>query len=100
MQDKSINGALLALRKQIIRGKLDGLTEVEALLAIRSVPMPRVMPAKRPDVARRGEVRRKIYEATRSGPKTRSELAMAVYGADSNATRQKISTVLWKMNRG
>ncbi len=97
MQDKSINSALLALRKQIVRGKLDGLAQVEILLAMRGVTLPRVLPAKRPDVARRGEVRRKICDAFHTGAKTRAELAMAVYGVGGDAERQKISRVLWKM---
>lgn len=67
MQDKSIDGALLALRKQIIRGDLEGLEHVEALLGIRGVPMPRVMPVKRPDAARRGHMRWIVLDAIRSG---------------------------------
>jgi hypothetical protein len=54
MQDKTISNALLALRKQIIRGDSDGLAQVETLLRMRSVDMPRVLPAKRSDVARKG----------------------------------------------
>jgi len=54
MQDKSINGALLALRKQIIRGDLDGLAHVEALLVLRGADLPAVLPAKRQDAAAAG----------------------------------------------
>ena len=39
MQDKAINNALLALRRQIIRENLDGLAEVETLLRLRGVPL-------------------------------------------------------------
>ena len=56
MQDKSIDGALLALRKQIIRGDSEGLSHVEALLALREVHMPAVLPAKREDAARKGHM--------------------------------------------
>jgi len=69
MQDKSVNSALLALRKQIIRGDLDGLAHVEALLAMRGVAMPAVLPAKRPDVVRRGHMAVMIPNALRDGPK-------------------------------
>ncbi len=67
MQDKSINGALLALRKQIIRGKLDGLANVEALMAMRGADLPRVMPAKRKDVARKGHMTALVLEVLRDG---------------------------------
>jgi len=65
MLDKSIDGALLALRKQIIRGDEAGLEHVEALLEARGVPMPRVMPAKRKDAARRGHMRLLVLSALR-----------------------------------
>ena len=42
MQDKSINGALIKLRAQIIRGGLNGLVQVEALLIARGIDLPRV----------------------------------------------------------
>jgi len=78
MQDKSIDGALLALRKQIIRGDLDGLEHVEALLRLRGVDMPRVMPAKRKDVARKGLMTLLILDILRDGPKTLLEVAARV----------------------
>lgn len=68
MQDKSINGALLALRKQIIREKRDGLAHVEALLALRGVHMPAVLPAKCKDVAGKGVMTDIILEALKDGP--------------------------------
>ena len=68
MQDKTITNALLALRKQIIRGNLDGLHHVEALLTARNVDMPRVLPAKRQDAARRGYMSMLVLEALGSAP--------------------------------
>lgn len=81
MQDKSIDGALLALRKQIIRSKGDGLAHVEALLTLRDVPMPRVLPVKTPDAARRGQMRALVYEALRGGPKPLQDIVAHVAAA-------------------
>ncbi len=78
MLDKSINGALLALRKQIIRRDGEGQEHVEALLAMRGVGMPRVMPAKRSDVARRGHMQLLILASLRDGPKTIREIVAYV----------------------
>ena len=86
MQDKSIDGALLALRKTIIRGKLDGLAHVEALLMLRDVHMPAVMPAKKADVAKCGQMSRLVRDALRGGPVT----AMALTGIVA-AARPEIS---------
>ncbi len=77
MLDKSIDGALLALRKQIIRGNGEGLKHVEALLAVRDVPMPRVLPAKGPDVAGKGQMAALALKALRDGPKTLAGIAAA-----------------------
>ena len=70
MQDKTINNALLALRKQVIRENGDGRDHVEALLQMRGVDMPRILPAKRQDVAGKGLMTRLVLEALRDGPKT------------------------------
>ena len=86
MQDKSIDGASLALRKIIIRGNLDGLAHVEALLALRDVHMPAVLPAKKADVAKRGHMSRLVRDALRDGPLT----AMALSGIIA-AARSEIS---------
>jgi len=68
MQDKSIDGALLALRKQIIREKREGLAHVEALLVLRGVHMPAVLPAKRKDVAGKGHMAIWVMQALKGGP--------------------------------
>ncbi len=78
MQDRSIDNALLALRKQIIRGDGEGLEHVEALLTLRGIPMPRVYPAKCPTTARKGSMALMLLEALRSGPKARPELVTYV----------------------
>ena len=81
MQDKSIDGALLALRKQIVRGNLGGLSHVEALLTLRGVHMPAVLPAKKADVAKRGQMARLVKDSLRRGPMTRLEVASIVVAA-------------------
>ncbi len=78
MQEKTINNALLALRKQIIRDGGQGLDYVESLLALRGVDMPRVMPAKRSDAARKGQMRRIILEALSDGPKPLRQIVTVV----------------------
>jgi hypothetical protein len=78
MLDKSIDGALLALRKQIIRGDGAGLEHVEALLALRGVALSRVRAPWREDVGRRGETRRVLLRALADGPRTAPQLAAVV----------------------
>lgn len=78
MLDKSIDGALLALRKQTIRGGGVGLEHVEALLALRGVPMPQVRAPRRPDVARCRLMRLLVLAALRDGPKRVREIAATV----------------------
>lgn len=78
MQDKTIDSALLALRKQIIRSKSEGLAHVEALLTLRGVAMPMVLPAKKRDAARRGQMRALVLEALREGPKPLREIVAHV----------------------
>lgn len=69
---------LLALRKQIIRTNLDGLEHVEALLRSRGVDMPRVKPARRKDVARKGLMTLLVLDILRDGPKPLREVAARV----------------------
>ena len=79
MLDKSIDGALIALRKQIIRGNGEGLAHVEALMALRGVPMPDVLPAKRADAARKGLMRLIILDGIRKGHRAQREIAAYVH---------------------
>jgi hypothetical protein len=78
MLGKSIDKALVALRKQIIQGEGKGLEHVEPLLALRCVSMLRVLLAKREDVAKRGQTRRMLVDTLRGGPKTLIELVALV----------------------
>ena len=87
MQDRSIDGALLALRKNIIMGGLKGLPHVEALLALRGVPLPRVLLVKQLP-ARRGIMPRMLMEALRDGPMRLRDLALHVAARRPELTRQ------------
>lgn len=103
MQDRTINSALLALRKQMIRGEGEGLDHVEALLALRGIHPPRVMPAKRRDVAKRGYMRIWLLDALRKRPMRLAELVEAVRQHQPDVAYDRISrrtsNVLWKMRR-
>jgi hypothetical protein len=74
MSERSTDCSLLALRKQLIRGDGVGLEHVEALLVMRGVALPCVLPAKRPDAARMGAMRRLLLGQLQTGPKTMREL--------------------------
>ncbi|WP_333829876.1 hypothetical protein [Pararhodobacter sp.] len=78
MLDKSIDGALLALRKQIIRGNGEGLAHVEALCRLRGVDLPAVLPANRADAARKGLMRLIILDGIRKGYSSQRDLAAYV----------------------
>ena len=100
MLDKTITSALLQLRAQIIRGKLEGLEHVEALLLARGVDL---QPARKPYRPRHGRnyARLLIMEALRSGPLPGR--AIAVYAVcrvpevPQDALRRLVSSALWKM---
>jgi len=100
MQDRSINNALLALRKQIIRGNGPGLAHVEALLQMRGVGLPRVIVRKAPP-AKRGAMRLLIQDALRDGPKTLGQIGAHVVmhrpELGLRAARKRASQVLAKM---
>lgn len=103
MQDKSINGALLALRKAIIRGDLDGLAHVEALLAMRDVPMPAVLPARKQCAAGRGRSRAMVMDAIRDGPKLRRDIVRHVAAQrpeiPTDVAYRRVDQCLWKMKK-
>src|SRR6056297_1226287 len=103
MQDKSINNALLALRKQIIREGQDGLAEVETLLRMRGVAMPAVLPQKKADAARQGIMRLIVYDGMREGHRTQAALAAYVAARRPELTRRaayvRTTQVLQKMRK-
>lgn len=68
MQDKTINNALLALRK--VGGQQGKLAEV--LLDMRGVELPKYYQTK---PAKRGQAARFVLNALRDGPKTCPEIA-------------------------
>lgn len=74
MQDKSRDGALLALRRQIIRERGDRLDHVEAQLRLRGMDMPDVCPT-RVNIARRDEAQRIALDALGDGPQGLREVA-------------------------
>ena len=69
MLDKTITSALLNLRAQIIRGKMDGLGHVEALLAARGVDLPHVPKPHASNSLPRLAMMRLLVEALGDGPK-------------------------------
>jgi len=68
MQERSVDGALIALRRLTIRESREGLEHVEALLALRGVDLPEVRAAKRRDVAGYGLMRYWITKALSYSP--------------------------------
>ncbi len=95
MLDKTIDSALANLRRDLIRSGGDGLEHVEALMRLRGVPMPRVMPPKKPDAARYGQMRRLIYAALRDGPRTAPEIARVVAASPPEITPEEALKRTW-----
>ncbi len=77
MLDKTIDSVLLALRADIIRRRMDGLEHVEALLRLRSVPLP---PVRRRYAPRR-DTMRIVLDALRDGPKDTAAVAAIAVAA-------------------
>ena len=69
MLDKTITSALLNLRAKIIRGNLDGLDHVEALLAARGVDLPHVPKPHASNSLPRLAMMRLLVDALMDGPK-------------------------------
>ena len=83
MQDRTIDNALLALRKQ--GGEVQELAE--RLLALRGVDhLPRIIPSP----ARRGDMQRMVLDALRDGPKTRRELVDYLAGLRPDAPPDRL----------
>lgn len=90
MQDRTITNALLTVRAQIIRGNLDGLDHVNALLVARGVdPSKLQMGRKRkPDQARQGIMRLMVLDALSDGPKRADVIALQIAALRPEITPQ------------
>ncbi len=95
MLAKSITAALLHLRVQTIREKLDGLEHVEALLRMRGVDLTKHhVPRK---TAQRRDTSLLSLDALRSGPKTGKEVSQhvaAVTGLTYEQARDRVYQAL------
>ncbi|MGL4310737.1 MAG: hypothetical protein ACRCSU_09635 [Paracoccaceae bacterium] len=78
MLDKSIDGALLALRKNIISSNGEGLEHVEALLRLRGVDLPRIPKQQTKSIFARRELTQLLANALKDGPKGGVALAAHV----------------------
>ena len=77
MLDKTIDSALLNLRRDLIRSGGDGLEHVEALLGLRGVAMTETR-YRKPDHSPRGLMTQLVLGALRDGPKTQSQISVRV----------------------
>jgi hypothetical protein len=101
MLEKTIDSALLALRKRTIREGREGLAQVEALLTLRGVHMPTVLPPKRGDVSLSGHMRWWLLDALSERPMKLAELVEVVRQHQPGVPHERLcartSNVLWKM---
>lgn len=99
MLDKTIDSALLNLRKQIIRGDGKGRDHVEALLRLRDVPMPRV---PKPSKHKSRQLGRSIIAALRDDPRTARQIAEAIaplLGLTVSDTYSRLHQALWRLEK-
>lgn len=101
MQNRTINNALLALRRQIIRENGEGQDHVETLLELRSVPIPK--PCAYRGAFKPKEVKRAILSALSDGPKSGPELYRHVMGMRDGLTyadaRVRASSALTRLKK-
>ena len=82
MQDKTINNALIALHKEMTRNGLEGLSHVEALLALRGVDLPSY-PKRLPTKGQyKGRMRRMVLAAIKEGHNTPRDITLALEAPD------------------
>jgi hypothetical protein len=101
MQERSITNALLALRKQIIRGNLDGLDHVNALLVLRGVDLAALEPKRASSECRlpRRGMSALALDALREGPKRGRDVAAYVAEHSDMTHRQAIKRVYQPLTR-
>lgn len=83
MQAKSINNALLRVRRDAYGRDAEAFHNAEALLRLRGVDLESQPLLRRYTIERfaNGKMRRVIVSALRDGPKTMREIAQAVHAA-------------------
>ena len=89
MLDKSIDSALQALRRQMIREGQNGLCHVEALLRLRGIRLAKVPPPMPDDCLHYGAVRPIVLAALQGGADTTCQIADAVLAAMPGMDRQR-----------
>jgi hypothetical protein len=90
MLPKSIDAALLALRAEIVRDGLSGLDHVEALLALRQVPLVHVPRRKPLDSCGQREAKMIMVDALRGGPRTVAQLREAFAAARPDVAPDRV----------
>ena len=86
MLDKTIDSALANLRAQIIRGKLDELSQVEALMQFRGLSLQDVPRPRRADSARKGAMRLIVLGRLKEGPASLQDIAACAMAARPELT--------------
>jgi len=96
MQGKTIDRALIALRKEMLSTGGDGVQHVEALLSLRGVPLPEYKWIVR-DRAKRGRMRRVVMPALAEGPRSTADLVALVAQERPELTPEvvEVRTVRW-----
>lgn len=98
MLDKTIDSALLNLRKQIIRGDGKGREHVEALLRMRGLDpasLPKIVVRSAPQL-RRGETARLALLALANGPKRAAHVA-AYVAAQTGLTQKQADDRMYQV---
>ena len=90
MQDKTINNALLRVRRDAYGRDAEAFGHAEALLQLRGVDLAAHPILRRSTVKRFGDgkMKRTILRSLRTGPKTMREIAQAVHVASPEISHQ------------
>jgi len=94
-----VNGALLQLRAEIVRGDLDGLSEVETLLRLRGIdPDAHHVPKPTPKNFKRGELTRSILRAIKDQPMRPWDITLKPRQDGRTVLYQSVCMALVKLN--
>lgn len=101
MQDRTIDNALLALRKEIVRHGRDGLDHVEALLTLRGVELPEYTRRLPINGTYKGRMSRKVLGAIEGGHRTPEAITQALQaeGVSYQLMYQRVYQALLRLER-